>query len=378
MNGDDGPAAYQQENNEQLDYSMVDTSQESQQTFQRKFEGQVNGLANAVAVGAQPATDTSNGVEEMDWAETSIIAREEWQQLQQLRDDGGCIASNHYVRNGEAIEECHSIEEEALVADLNVERPVQSPYPRGLGAPIYWSRSPTQESGCHRPQRMQSAAPAVSRPDEDQGLVQCHQMCNSVLVNAVSSMGPTLQAIQHTCNREEFRLWKQKLDGSDAQKATRNKRNSGETFFIEILTQIAQLRQVDEDGVAPAIFSRAIYSDSFEYKVGIRLHPNGVDEEEGRYVALFVHMMMGEYDNASEVRWPFTQRITVSILDQSDAKRHISHIIQPKPHLAAFQKPTEAFTPTGFGFIKFAPIEEAFSSPYVENDKMFIKIQFST
>lgn len=200
MNGEDGPAAYQQENNEQLDYSMVDTSQESQQTFQREFEGQVNGLANAVAVGAPPATDTSNGVEEMDWAETSIIAREEWQQLQQLRDDGGCIASNHYVRNGEAIEECHSIEEEALVADLNVERPVQSPYPRGLGAPIYWSRSPTQESGCHRPQRMQSAAPAVSRPDEDQGLVQCHQMCNNVLVNAVSSMGPTLQAIQHTLN----------------------------------------------------------------------------------------------------------------------------------------------------------------------------------
>ena len=163
----------------------------------------------------------------------------------------------------------------------------------------------------------------------------------------------------------------------DAQKATRNKRNSGETFFIEILTQIAQLRQVDEDGVAPAIFSPAIYSDSFEYKVGIRLHPNGVDEEEGRYVALFVHMMMGEYDNASEVRWPFTQRITVSILDQSDAKRHISHIIQPKPHLAAFQKPTEAVTPTGYGFIRFAPIEEAFSFPYVENDKMFIKIQFS-
>lgn len=215
------------------------------------------------------------------------------------------------------------------------------------------------------------------QPDEEQGLFQCHQMYDCALVNAVSSMGPTLQAIEHTCNREEFRLWKQKLDGYDAQKATRNKRNSGETFFIEILTQIAQLRQVDEDGVAPAIFSPAIYSDSFEYKVGIRLHPNGVDEEEGRYVALFVHMMMGEYDNASEVRWPFTQRITVSILDQSDAKRHISHIIQPKPHLAAFQKPTEAVSPTGYGFIRFAPIEEAFSFPYVENDKMFIKIQFS-
>lgn len=199
MNGQDEPAAYQQENDEQLGYPMVDVSQESQQTFQQKFEGQVNGLANAVAMGGQPASDTSNGVEEMDRAETPMTVREEWQQLQRLRDDGSCTASNHYVCNGEeAIEECHFIEEEASVADLSVERPVLSPYLRGLGALIYWSRSPTQELGCHTPQRMQSAAPTVSQPDEDQGLLQCHQTCTSALVNAVSSMSPTLQAVEHT------------------------------------------------------------------------------------------------------------------------------------------------------------------------------------
>ena len=93
--------------------------------------------------------------------------------------------------------------------------------------------------------------------------------------------------------------------------------------------------------MAPAVFSPAIYSDSYEYKLGMRMYPNGLEEEKGRYVGLFVHMMMGKYDDV-DVKWPFTQRITLSILDQSGAKRHISQIIQAKPHLEAFQKPTGA------------------------------------
>ena len=128
--------------------------------------------------------------------------------------------------------------------------------------------------------------------------------------------------------------------------------------------------------MAPAVFSPAIYSDSYEYKLGMRIYPNGLEEEKGRYVGLFVHMMMGKYDDV-DVKWPFTQRITLSILDQSGAKHHISQIIQAKPHLAAFQKPTGAITCTGCGFVRFAPIEEAFSFPYVKDDKMFLKIEFS-
>lgn len=211
MNGQDEPAAYQQEDDEQLSYPMVYVWQETQQTFQREHEGQVNGLANAVAVGARPASDTSNGVEEMDRAETSTAIREEQQQLPQQRDDGNCIALNHDTCNGEDV----------LVPVFSAERPVLSTYLQGLGARTYWLRSPTQESECHTSQRTQtlqclteqSAVPAVNQPDEDQGLLQCHQMCTSTLVNGVSSMGPTLQAVEHTCGREEFRLWKQKLDG---------------------------------------------------------------------------------------------------------------------------------------------------------------------
>ena len=110
--------------------------------------------------------------------------------------------------------------------------------------------------------------------------------------------------------------------------------------------------------------------------LGIRMYLNGVGDGRGRYLATIVHMMRGKYDNF-EVRWPFTRRITLSIIDQSGANRHISRILQAKPNMSAFQKPTEVISRTGCGFVKFAPIDEVFSPPYIKDDKLFLKIEFS-
>ena len=155
--------------------------------------------------------------------------------------------------------------------------------------------------------------------------------------------------------------------------------NPRETFFILEVPEVQQRRQGDVNGEPIAFFSSAIHTDSYEYKLGIRVYLSGVENETGRYVAIFVNMMMGKYDNI-EVRWPFTQRITLSILDQSGAKRHISRSMQAKPNLSAFQKPTDAISCTGCGFLKFASIEEVFSphDQYVKDDKLLLKIEFSS
>ena len=152
--------------------------------------------------------------------------------------------------------------------------------------------------------------------------------------------------------------------------------NPRETFFIVIISEVQQRRQVDVNGMATAFFSSAIYTDSFEYKLGIRIYLNGVGDGSGRYVAIFIHMMKGEFDNV-QVRWPFDRRITLSILDQSGAKCHISQSLPAKPNLSAFQKPTEAICRTGCGFMKFASIDDVFSPSYVKDDKIFLKIEFS-
>ena len=84
-----------------------------------------------------------------------------------------------------------------------------------------------------------------------------------------------------------------------------------------------------------------------------------MDHGIGKFVALFVHMMKGDYDDILE--WPFTGRIVLSILDQTEGAEFRSHISEPlvaKPHLVAFQRPTERRNYKGFGYVEFFPINE--------------------
>ena len=157
---------------------------------------------------------------------------------------------------------------------------------------------------------------------------------------------------------------------SKPQKATRCKGNVTSTYFIFEISEINQHRQF-----ATPILSHAVFTDTYEWKVGIRLYPNGVDSGWGSHVAVFVHLMNGEYDDLLD--WPFPGIITLSVLDQSGARNHISRVLQTKPNLLAFQKPDDAICRTGCGFVKFAPIEVFFRPQYVKNDKMFLKIEFS-
>ena len=158
------------------------------------------------------------------------------------------------------------------------------------------------------------------------------------------------------------------------QKATRNKKNPSETFFILEIPEVQQLRQGDVNGEPIAFFSPAIHTDSYEYKLGIRVYLNGVDN--GRYVAIFFHMMEGEHDDL--LQWPFTGTITLSILDRSGARNNdISQIVQATPNVSAFQRPREAICRKGCGLVNFAPMEQVFGPNYVKKDKLLLKIEFS-
>ena len=95
-------------------------------------------------------------------------------------------------------------------------------------------------------------------------------------------------------------------------------------------------------------------------------------------MALFIHLIKGDFDDSLR-DWPFAGRITVSVLDQSDfnPSSDFSRIIQAKPNLLAFAKPDETICRTGYGYEKFALIEEFFGPRYVKDDKLLLKIEFS-
>ena len=129
-------------------------------------------------------------------------------------------------------------------------------------------------------------------------------------------------------------------------------------------------------GVRTAIHSPPFHTSLYGYKLSLRINLNGVDSGVGKHVALFVHMMQGDYDSILE--WPFTGRIALSILDQSDGaeyRHHISDTLVAKPNLSAFQRPTAPRNYKGYGYVEFAPIEAIREPQYVRNNTMLVRIQ---
>ncbi|XP_010157255.1 PREDICTED: TNF receptor-associated factor 4-like, partial [Eurypyga helias] len=61
----------------------------------------------------------------------------------------------------------------------------------------------------------------------------------------------------------------------------------------------------------------------------------------GMVCALYIRVLPGEYDNLLE--WPFSYRVTFSLLDQSDPSlskpQHITETFHPDPNWKNFQKP---------------------------------------
>ena len=127
-----------------------------------------------------------------------------------------------------------------------------------------------------------------------------------------------------------------------------------------------------------ALYSPALYTSLFGYKLCLRINLNGVDSGVGKHLALFVHMMQGDYDTT--LKWPFTGKITLSILDQSDASEsshHITETLVAKPNLLAFQRPTAPRNHKGYGYVEFAPIEQIREGKYVKHNRMLVRFQFS-
>ena len=93
-------------------------------------------------------------------------------------------------------------------------------------------------------------------------------------------------------------------------------------------------------------------------------------------MALFVHMMQGDYDTI--LKWPFTGRISLSIMDQSDGaenRQHISETFVVASNNLAFQKPTVPCNYRGYGYGEFAPIEQIREPQYVKHNTMLVRIQ---
>ena len=123
-----------------------------------------------------------------------------------------------------------------------------------------------------------------------------------------------------------------------------------------------------------AIYSPAFYTGLYGYKLCMRINLNGVDVGGREHVALYLHMMQGDYDDVLE--WPFKLRkVEFTILDQCGAtKFHICRSLEVNPD-TAFQRPSTRCNHQGHGFAEFVAIARIRDGHHVINNTMLVSIQ---
>ncbi|XP_021519715.1 TNF receptor-associated factor 5 isoform X1 [Meriones unguiculatus] len=127
------------------------------------------------------------------------------------------------------------------------------------------------------------------------------------------------------------------------------------------------------DGHAVSIFSQPFYTSRCGYRLCARAYLNGDGSGRGTHLSLYFVVMRGEFD--SLLQWPFRQRVTLTLLDQSDRKNHIVETFKADPNSSSFRRPEgEMNIASGCPrFVSHATLENA-KNTYVRDDTLFLKV----
>ncbi|KAL2088934.1 hypothetical protein ACEWY4_015833 [Coilia grayii] len=134
----------------------------------------------------------------------------------------------------------------------------------------------------------------------------------------------------------------------------------------------AHLRS-QEAGQAVVLHSPGFYTGRPGYKLCLRLHLQTPSAPRcANYISLFVHTMQGEFD--SQLSWPFQGTIRLAILDQADGQHHVE-VMDTKPDLQAFQRPTTHKNPKGFGYVTFLHLTMLQQRQFVRDDVLLVRCE---
>ena len=73
------------------------------------------------------------------------------------------------------------------------------------------------------------------------------------------------------------------------------------------------------------IYIPGCYTSQGGYKICISVHANGCGKSKGTHVSVYAHLMKGENDDL--LRWPFTGKVIIELLNQLKDKNHYSKTI---------------------------------------------------
>ncbi|XP_015283098.1 PREDICTED: TNF receptor-associated factor 5 [Gekko japonicus] len=127
------------------------------------------------------------------------------------------------------------------------------------------------------------------------------------------------------------------------------------------------------EGHTVSIFSQPFYTSRCGYRLCARAYLNGDGSGKGTHVSLYFVVMRGEFD--SLLPWPFKQKVTLILLDQSGKKNHIVETFKAVPNSNSFKRPEgEMNIASGCPrFVAHTVLENA-KNAYIKDDTFFLKV----
>lgn len=145
-------------------------------------------------------------------------------------------------------------------------------------------------------------------------------------------------------------------------------------IFVWRLRSFSGLLRSQEAGQPVVEHSPGFYTGQPGYKLCLRLHLQAPNAPRcSNFISLFVHTMQGAFDGL--LTWPFQGTIRLTILDQGPDGHHHVELMETKPDLQAFQKPTSQRNPKGFGYVTFLHLNQLSQRAFVKDDALLIRCE---
>ncbi|KAJ8287373.1 hypothetical protein COCON_G00000320 [Conger conger] len=150
------------------------------------------------------------------------------------------------------------------------------------------------------------------------------------------------------------------------------------SFGGTLIWKIRDYKRRKQEAVASktlSLYSQPFYTGYFGYKMCARVYLNGDGMGKGTHLSLFFVVMRGEYD--ALLTWPFKQKVTLMLMDQGPARKHLGDAFKPDPTSSSFRRPTVDMN-IASGCPLFVAQTVLENGTYIKDDTIFIKVTVDT
>ena len=102
-----------------------------------------------------------------------------------------------------------------------------------------------------------------------------------------------------------------------------------------------------------------------------RVYLNGDGMGKGTHMSLFFVIMKGDYD--ALLPWPFRQKVSLTLLDVTSSRKHMTDTFRPDPTSTSFRQPLSDMN-IASGCPLFVAQSVLETPTYIKDDTLYIKV----